>query len=66
VDDLIFMGNNQRFIDEFKREMKLKFEMTDLGMMRYFLGPEIKQEKSGNICISRSMHPKNSPKVRDE
>jgi Reverse transcriptase (RNA-dependent DNA polymerase) len=36
VDDLIFMGNNQRFIDEFKKEMKLEFEMTDLGMMRYF------------------------------
>jgi Reverse transcriptase (RNA-dependent DNA polymerase) len=30
VDDLIFMGNNQRLIDEFKREMKLEFEMTDL------------------------------------
>jgi Reverse transcriptase (RNA-dependent DNA polymerase) len=46
VNDLIFMGNSQRFIDEFKREMKLEFEMTDLGMMMYFLGLEIKQEKS--------------------
>jgi Reverse transcriptase (RNA-dependent DNA polymerase) len=46
VNDLIFMGNNQRFIDEFKREMKLEFEMTYLGMMRYFLDLEIKQEKS--------------------
>jgi hypothetical protein len=25
--------------------MKFEFEMTDLGMMRYFLGLEIKQEK---------------------
>jgi Reverse transcriptase (RNA-dependent DNA polymerase) len=41
VDDLIFMGNRQRLIDE------LEFEMTNLGMMRYFLGLEIKQEKSG-------------------
>jgi Reverse transcriptase (RNA-dependent DNA polymerase) len=47
VDDLIFMGNRQRLIDEFKQEMKLEFEMTNLGMMRYFLGLEIKQEKSG-------------------
>jgi Reverse transcriptase (RNA-dependent DNA polymerase) len=37
VNDMIFMGNNQRLIDEFKREMKLEFEM-----MRYFLGLEIK------------------------
>jgi Reverse transcriptase (RNA-dependent DNA polymerase) len=42
VDDLIFMGNNQRLIVEFKRKMKLKFEMIDLEMMRYFLGLEIK------------------------
>jgi Reverse transcriptase (RNA-dependent DNA polymerase) len=42
VDDLIFMGNSQRLIDEFKREMKLEFEMTDLGMMRYFLSLRIK------------------------
>ena len=37
VDDLIFMGNSQRLIDEFKKDMKTEFEMTDLGLMRYFL-----------------------------
>jgi hypothetical protein len=42
VDDLIFMGNSQRLINEFKREMKLEFEMTDLKMMRYFLDLEIR------------------------
>jgi Reverse transcriptase (RNA-dependent DNA polymerase) len=51
VDDLI-MGNNQRLIDEFKREMKLEFEMADFGMMRYFLDLEIKQEKS-RIFVSQ-------------
>jgi Reverse transcriptase (RNA-dependent DNA polymerase) len=52
VDDLIFMGNNQRLIDEFKREMKLEFEMTDLEMMRYFFGVEIRQKKLG-IFVSQ-------------
>jgi Reverse transcriptase (RNA-dependent DNA polymerase) len=52
VDDLIFMGNNHRLIDEFKREMKLEFEMTYLGMIRYFLNIEIKQEKS-EIFVSQ-------------
>jgi Reverse transcriptase (RNA-dependent DNA polymerase) len=52
VDDLIFMDNNQRLIDEFKREMKLEFEMTDLRMMRYFLGLEIRQEMLG-IFVSQ-------------
>jgi Reverse transcriptase (RNA-dependent DNA polymerase) len=55
VDDLIFMGNNQRLIDEFKREMKFEFEMTNLRMMRYFLGLEIKQEKSG-IFVSQGAY----------
>jgi Reverse transcriptase (RNA-dependent DNA polymerase) len=55
VDDLIFMGNNQRLIDEFKREMKFEFEMTDLGMMRYFLCLKIKQEKS-EIFVSQGAY----------
>jgi Reverse transcriptase (RNA-dependent DNA polymerase) len=46
IHDLIFMGNSQRLIDEFKRVMKLEVEMTYLGMMRYFFSLEIKREKS--------------------
>jgi Reverse transcriptase (RNA-dependent DNA polymerase) len=42
VDDLIFMVNSQRFIDELKRVIKLEFKITNLGIMRYFLGLEIK------------------------
>jgi hypothetical protein len=36
VDDLIFTGNFG--IEKFKSVMKDEFEMTDLGLMRYFLG----------------------------
>lgn len=35
VDDLLVTGNNTKFIDEFKKEMMLIFEMTDLGMLTY-------------------------------
>jgi hypothetical protein len=35
--------------------MKLEFEMTYLGMMRYFLGLEIKHEKSG-IFVSQEAY----------
>lgn len=38
VDDLIFTGNSESVIVEFKRSMKENFDMTDLGRMRYFLG----------------------------
>jgi hypothetical protein len=37
MHDLIFMENSQRLIDEFKKVMKLEFEM-----MMYFLDLEIK------------------------
>jgi Reverse transcriptase (RNA-dependent DNA polymerase) len=46
VNDLIFIDNNQRIINKFKQIMKFEFEMTNLWMMRYFLGLEIKQKKS--------------------
>ncbi|KAK9757157.1 hypothetical protein RND81_01G144300 [Saponaria officinalis] len=43
VDDLIITGNNQEMIENFKKNMKKEFEMTDLGLMNYFLGLEVKQ-----------------------
>lgn len=43
VDDVLITGNNTRYIENFKQEMMQAFEMTDLGLMSYFLGMEIKQ-----------------------
>ena len=45
VDDLIFIGDLS--VSEFKKSMKIEFEMTDLGMMKYFLGIEVTQSKDG-------------------
>jgi hypothetical protein len=53
VDDLIFTGDFG--IEEFKSVMKDEFEMTDLGLMRYFLGIEVHQSKTG-IFISQSKY----------
>jgi len=38
VDDLIYTSTNQRMIEDFKKAMMDEFEMTDLGLMKYFLG----------------------------
>jgi hypothetical protein len=46
VDDFIFTRN--LLVNEFKTTMKTKFEMTNLGMMKYFLGNELNQSKD---CI---------------
>ena len=46
VDDLLVTGNNEGLVEEFKQEMMQVFEMTDLGLMTYFLGMEIKQSQN--------------------
>ena len=52
VDDLIFTRNLS--IDMFKSEMMKEFEMTDLRLMRYFLGIEVIQcDKGIFICQSK-------------
>ncbi|KAL0308644.1 UNVERIFIED_CONTAM: Retrovirus-related Pol polyprotein from transposon TNT 1-94 [Sesamum radiatum] len=53
VDDLIYTGNNEKMIQVFKEDMMKTFEMSDLGLMHFFLGIEINQEKEGNIICQR-------------
>jgi hypothetical protein len=52
VDDLIFTGDLS--VDDFKNAMKTEFEMTDLGLMKYFLGIEVDQSDDGIfICQTK-------------
>ena len=41
VDDPIEIGNKVSLVQQFKQEKMEVLEMTDLGMMSYFLGMEI-------------------------
>ena len=47
VDDMIFTGNSSKMIEEFKKNMMSEFEMTDLGLLHYFLGMEVIQDSNG-------------------
>lgn len=40
VDDLLFTGNDDDMFKDFKSSMMIEFEMSDLGLMHYFLGIE--------------------------
>lgn len=53
IDDLIFTGNNHQLLEWFKKSMKEKFEMTDLGYMKYFLGVEVVQGSNGIFICQR-------------
>eukprot|EP00253_Pinus_taeda_P023781 PITA_23781 len=52
VDDVIFTGNDDYLIENFKTIMKEEFEVTDMGLLRYFLGIEVEQNGNG-IFISQ-------------
>ncbi|KAD0988267.1 hypothetical protein E3N88_43456 [Mikania micrantha] len=52
VDDLIVTGSNKEEINHFKSQMKKNFEMSDLGILSYYLGIEVVQRKEG-ISISQ-------------
>ena len=47
VDDLIFTGNNPNLFEDFKESMSREFDMTDMGLMSYYLGMEVKQTENG-------------------
>ncbi|KAI5348478.1 hypothetical protein L3X38_001365 [Prunus dulcis] len=38
VDDIVYTGNSNALLSEFKRDMMQKYEMTDLGLLHHFLG----------------------------
>ena len=57
VGDLILTGNNPVLLEAFKKAMSLKFEMTDIGLMSYYLGLEMKQIEEG-IFISQESYTK--------
>jgi Reverse transcriptase (RNA-dependent DNA polymerase) len=55
--NLIFIKNNRDMIEKFKLEMTREFEMTDLGLMSYFLGLEVRHENS-KIFVSQEVYAK--------
>ena len=47
VDDMTNVGLSEFVIAEFKACMVKKFEMSDLGLLHYFIGLELKQAGDG-------------------
>jgi len=53
VDDLIITGDSVEDISDLKKLLKQKFEMKDLGELRYFLGIEVIQSPKGMWLLQR-------------
>ncbi|WVZ61915.1 hypothetical protein U9M48_011722 [Paspalum notatum var. saurae] len=51
VDDLVITGTSSSSIQKFKAEMTKVFKMSDLGLLSYYLGIEVRQEEVGiSLC----------------
>lgn len=48
VDDIVYTGNSQELLQEFKTDMMHKYEMTYLGLLHHFLGIRVMQTED---CI---------------
>ena len=57
VDDLIVTGKDPAAIVEFKQQMLDEFDMSDLGLLHYYLGIEVTQG-NGKISIKQSTYAK--------
>jgi hypothetical protein len=53
VDDLIIIGDSNANIFNLNKHLKQKFEMKDLGKLRYFLGIEVIQSPKGIWLLQR-------------
>jgi hypothetical protein len=42
VDDLVITGSSFAAVEEFKKEMKRTFLMSDLGLLSFYLGIEVR------------------------
>jgi hypothetical protein len=51
VDGLIVMGSSSKEINNFKQQMKAEFKMSDLGLLGFYPGIEVHQNR-GNITLS--------------
>ncbi|RVW45664.1 Retrovirus-related Pol polyprotein from transposon RE1 [Vitis vinifera] len=54
VDDLLVIGSSMEQINNFKKEMKDVFEMTDLGRMTFFLGMEMEECNPSATPVNQS------------
>jgi hypothetical protein len=47
VDDLIIISAEEQKVEMFKAQMKKAFDMSDLSLLYFYLGVEVRQDTSG-------------------
>ena len=55
VEDVIFTGNDAYLIENFKTVMKDEFEMTNMRLLKYFLGIEVEKNENNSLSLKINM-----------
>ena len=53
VDDIVITGNDQDGITDLKQHLFKHFRTKDLGRLKYFIGIEVAQSRSGIVISQR-------------
>ena len=60
VDDIILAAKNEKQLKQVKENLSNKFDIKDLGELKYFLGIKVEQNKeSGSISIGQPAYTEN-------
>ncbi|KAG2804775.1 hypothetical protein PC113_g24287 [Phytophthora cactorum] len=55
VDDLVLASSSDKMLKETKQALSDRFEMTDMGQLKYFLGMEIEQDvATGKVSVRQT------------
>ena len=57
VDDLVITGTKEAEVESFKEETKATFQMSDLGLLSFYLGIEVHQDNS-DISLRQTVYAK--------
>jgi hypothetical protein len=57
VDDLVITGSSLAAVEKFKEEIKRMFLMSDLGLLSFYLGIEVRQD-AGGITLRQAHYAK--------
>jgi Reverse transcriptase (RNA-dependent DNA polymerase) len=63
VDDLFFIKIDEKIMHEFKNDMMRKYEMSNLGLLHYFLDIKIDQREDGVFISQKKYVQKYSLKI---
>lgn len=56
VDDMILSSNDEKLIENVSNQINKKFEMTDLGHVKHYLGIEISKDPFDNYLMSQTRY----------